>query len=139
MIFSGISFKISKFLFMFLSRIAFCFLLMGLAPLAHAANPDAAPRKEAVRGYLVDLVCVKEEAGKLDVLGPNHTKKCLQMPACVQGGYAVLLPSNEVLAFDEHGNELARKLVASRHQEKGFVVKATGTREGDLLHVLKIE
>ncbi len=125
---------------MVLFRIAFCCLLLS-APLTAgtAANPDATPRKEAVRGYLVDLVCVKEEAGKIAELGPNHTRKCLQMPACIQGGYAVLLPSNEVLAFDEHGNELARKLVASRHQEKGFVVKATGTREGDHLHVLRIE
>lgn len=104
-----------------------------------APKPDGTARKEAVRGYLVDLVCVKEEAGKLGQLGPNHTKKCLEMPACIQGGYAVLLPSNEVLAFDEHGNQLARKFVTARHQEKAFAIKVTGSREGSTFHVLRIE
>lgn len=119
------------------SRIAFCFVLVASS--AFAADNNAVPRKESVRGYLLDTVCIKEEAGKLPDLGPNHTRKCLQMPACVQGGYAVLLPSNEVLTFDEHGNELARKLIASSHKEKGFAIKATGIREGDHFRVLRIE
>jgi len=115
-------------------------ITMALSLLLSAApNPGASARKEIVRGYLVDLVCVKEEAGKLPELGPNHTRKCLLMPACVQGGYAILLPSNEVLAFNDHGNDLARKFIASRHQEKGFTIKATGTRDGDHFHVLRIE
>ena len=86
-------------------------------------NPDAKTPKQTLRGYLVDLVCVKEEAGKLPDLGPNHTRKCLLMPACVRGGYAILLSSNEVLAFDGHGNDLALKFIASRHQEKGFAIR----------------
>lgn len=100
---------------------------------------ESAPGKEVVRGYLVDLVCVREEAGKIPDLGPNHTRKCLQMPACVQGGYAVLLPSNQVLAFDQHGNELAQKWLASRHQEKRIVIKAIGSRDGNTFRVLRIE
>ena len=107
--------------------------------LAAAPHPDSKAHKEALRGYLVDLVCVKEEAGKLPDLGPNHTRKCLLMPACVRGGYAILLSSNEVLAFDGHGNDLALKFIASRHQEKGFAIKATGIRDGDHFHVLRIE
>jgi hypothetical protein len=125
-----------------LFRIASFLLLTTIAStLLFSAAPNAGPAvgKEIVRGYLVDLVCVKEEAGRLNDLGPNHTRKCLQMPACLQGGYAVLLPSNEVLAFDDRGNELARKLIAARHQEKGFLIKATGRREGKRLRVLRIE
>jgi len=95
--------------------------------------------KEVVRGYLVDLVCVKEETGKIPDLGPNHTRKCLEMPACIQGGYAILLPSNQVLAFDQHGNELARRWLKSRRQEKGIMIKATGMREGQTFHVLRID
>jgi hypothetical protein len=109
-------------------------LFLGAAP-----HPGASGHKETVRGYLVDLVCVKEEAGKFPGFGPNHSRKCLLMPACSRRGYAVLLPSSEVLSFDDHGNELARKLIASRHQEKGFVVKATGTRQGDHFLVMRIE
>src|SRR6478752_6897915 len=101
------------------------FLILGILLLAAAGNaipyPAAVPPKEVLRGYLVDLVCMKEEAGKVPDFGLTHTKKCLQMPACSQGGYALLLPSKEVLAFDEHGNTLARKLIAARNQEKAFM------------------
>ena len=97
------------------------------------------PQKEVLRGYLVDLVCVKEEAWKVSDLGPAHTRKCLLMPACIRGGYAILLPSKQVLAFDERGNELAQKMLASHHQEKGITVKVTGLREGETFHVLRIE
>jgi hypothetical protein len=35
--------------------------------------------------------------------------------------------------------QLARKLVSRRHQEKGFLVTATGIRSGDHFHLLRIE
>lgn len=129
--------------FMMLAR-SFVSLLVILAWLPLSLNgtpkPDAsAEKKEAVRGYLVDLVCVKEEAGKLAELGPNHTRKCLEMPACIQGGYGLLLASNEVLAFDERGNQLTRRLISKRQQWKGLFVKATGIRNGYRFHVLRIE
>lgn len=108
-------------------------------PLLGAGSRDDSTARQTLRGYLVDLVCVKEEAGKLQELGPTHTRKCLQMPACVQGGYAVLLPSNEVLAFDDHGNELARKKIASGHQEKGWLIKVTGIRTANQVRVLRID
>jgi hypothetical protein len=111
-----------------------------VAPFLGAANkPAASQHKETVRGYLVDLVCMKEEAGKVTDFAPNHSKKCLQMPACMQGGYGILLPTKEVLSFDDQSNELARKLIAARHQEKGFVIKATGARQGDRFHVIRFE
>lgn len=121
--------------------IVYQLLLVLCLPLCLGAAPKSAGTagKEVLRGYLVDLVCVKEEAGKIPDLGPNHTRKCLQMPACIQGGYAILLPSNQVLAFDANGNELARKFLNSRRQEKGIVVKATGLRDGDTFRVQRIE
>ena len=102
---------------------------------AYAISSGPAPKKkilESVRGYLVDAVCVKEEAAQLKELGPKHTKKCLQMPACRKGGYALLLPSsNDVLRFDPHGNELAIRLVDSHRLESGWLLQATGKRTGD--------
>jgi len=64
--------------------------------------------QESVRGYLVDTLCVKEEASQLAQLGSKHTKKCLEMPACRESGYALLLPAhnNEVLRFDRRGNKV---------------------------------
>jgi hypothetical protein len=119
------------------------FLMLGLLIFSASANAAPAsapgPHKETLRGYLVDLVCMKEESGKVVDFGPNHTKKCLQMPACSQGGYALLLPSKEVLVFDDNGNTLARKLIAARNQEKGFIVKATGTRGQNVFYLKRLE
>jgi hypothetical protein len=97
--------------------------------------------QESVRGYLVDTVCVKEEAAQLADLGSKHTKKCLQMPACRESGYALLLPThnNDVLRFDKHGNDLAAKLVNGRHAEGGWLLQVTGKRNGDEFAVVALE
>ena len=133
-------FRILWLLFMVFSRIVCLWLLVLSVALSSGAAPGLASHlgKEVVRGYLVDLVCVKEEAGKFPDLGPNHTRKCLEMPACSQGGYAILLPSNQVLSFDQQGNELVRRWLKSGRQEKGIMIKATGMREGQTFHVLRI-
>ena len=73
-----------------------CCVLSLLAINARGAERAAkAGNPESVRGYLVDTVCVKEEAAQLSQLGVKHTKKCLEMPACREGGYALLLPSHQ--------------------------------------------
>jgi hypothetical protein len=96
---------------------------------------------ETIRGYLVDTVCVKEEAAQLSQLGVKHTKKCLEMPACREGGYALLLPShnNDVLRFDKRGNELAARLVNAHRVESGWLLQATGKRNGDQFTVATLE
>jgi hypothetical protein len=114
-------------------------VLMSALALASWTRAASVRHKETLRGYLVDLVCMKEEAGKISDFGEKHTKKCLQMPVCSLGGYALLLPSKEVIPFDDHGNDLARKLLATRSQEKDFVIKATGTRQENTFHVLRLE
>jgi len=109
-----------------------------------ARSADRGPKtrpQESVRGYLVDTVCVKEEAAQLADLGTKHTKKCLQMPACREGGYALLLPqhNNDVLRFDKRGNDLAARLVNGRHGESGWLLQATGRRNGDEFAVATLE
>jgi|SRR5579864_626810 len=109
-----------------------------------ARSADRGPKtrlQESVRGYLVDTVCVKEEAAQLSDLGSKHTKKCLQMPACRESGYALLLPShnNDVLRFDKRGNDLAARLVNGRHVESGWLLHATGHRNGDEFAVATLE
>ena len=99
--------------------------------------------QESVRGYLVDTLCVKEEAAQLSSLGSKHTKKCLQMPTCRESGYALLVPSNnntnDVLRLDKRGNDLAIRLVNSRHAESGWLLRATGKRKGDEFAVSTLE
>src|SRR5438270_14102219 len=112
-------------------RTASFLILLVIAPSQWviAASGSPHPGKETVSGYLVDLVCVKEEAGKVADFGPGHSKKCLEMPVCSRGGYAILLPSKEVLSLDDRSNELARKLISNSHKENGFALKATGIRQ----------
>ncbi len=125
------------------SYIACC--AVGLLALnARSADLGAKPRpKESVRGYLVDTVCVKEEAAQLADLGIKHTRKCLQMPACRESGYALLLPSrnhnNDVLRFDKRGNQLAARLVNGRHAEGGWLLQVTGNRNGEEFAVATLE
>ena len=99
--------------------------------------------QESVRGYLVDTLCVKEEAAQLASLGTKHTKKCLQMPTCRESGYALLVSShdnnNDVLRLDKRGNDLAVRLVNSRHGESGWLLRATGKRNGDEFAVSTLE
>jgi urocanate hydratase len=97
------------------------------------------PSHESVRGYLVDTVCVREEATQLAQLGSKHTKKCLEMPTCRQSGYALLLPSSDVLHFDKRGNELTSKLVKGHKAENGWLLLATGKRSGDQFAVATLE
>jgi hypothetical protein len=108
-----------------------------------ARSADLIPKtrvQESVRGYLVDTLCVKEETAQLADLGSKHTKKCLQMPACRESGYALLLPShNDVLRLDKHGNDLAARLVNTRHGEGGWLLRATGKRNGDVFAVSTLE
>jgi hypothetical protein len=110
-----------------------CLVLSLPALDSHATERSTrAGNQESVRGYLVDTVCVKEEAAQLSLLGVKHTKKCLEMPACREGGYALLLPSqNDVLRFDKRGNELAAKLIDGSRNESGWLLQATGKRTGD--------
>jgi len=109
----------------------------------HATGADLStkpPVQATVRGYLVDAVCLKEEAAQLVELGPKHTKKCLQMPACRESGYALLLPANHaVVRFDARGNDLAIRLVNSHRLENGWLLQATGTRTGDKFAVATLE
>jgi hypothetical protein len=119
-----------------------CCVFGLLAANARSADLGAKARPtESVRGYLVDSVCVKEEADQLANLGVKHTRKCLQMPACQESGYALLLPShnNDVLRFDKHGNQLAARLVNGRHGEGGWLLQATGKRNGDEFAVATLE
>jgi len=119
-----------------------CCVVGLLAANARSADLGGKPRpKESVRGYLVDTVCVKEEAAQLGNLGVKHTRKCLQMPACQESGYALLLPShnNDVLRFDKRGNQLAAKLVNGRHAEGGWLLQVPGRRNGDEFAVATLE
>jgi hypothetical protein len=113
------------------------FLFCSFAVTGACSSAPDVPKP--LRGYLVDNVCVREEADQLAELGSAHTRKCLLMPACRDGGYALLLASNEVLRFDQHGNELAWAMVNSSQRPKNWLIQVQGTRSGDRIAVTRLE
>jgi hypothetical protein len=118
-----------------------CCVINLLAVDAWSTDLGAKTRsQESVRGYLVDTICVREEAAQLAELGLKHTRKCLAMPACRESGYALLLSSNNnVLHFDKRGNDLAARLVNGHRAESGWLLRATGKRTGSQFAVTTLE
>jgi hypothetical protein len=96
-------------------------------------------KKVTVRGYLVDIACVLERKSEAGHLGPVHTKKCLQMPACERSGYAVMDSQNNVYKFDAHGNEIAKNLIAATEKDKDWQIVVSGKLLGDQLTVAKLQ
>ena len=121
--------------------IACCGLGLLAVDALGAGKTAARPRlQESVRGYLVDNLCLKEEAARLSELGRKHTRKCLQMPSCRESGYGLLLPAtNDVLRFDKHGNDLAVQLINSKSLDSGWLLQATGNRKQDQFAVTTLE
>ncbi len=92
-----------------------------------------------MKGYLVDIACLRQRSSELDALGPKHTKQCLTMPQCERSGYAVLTNDLKVVKLDAAGNEKAKKVIASSKREKNYRIAATGNVIGDEMRVSKLE
>lgn len=108
-------------------------LLLAILVLAAGRGLQA----ETLKGYLVDMVCAHSPTDRLN-LGPEHTRKCLLMPACRAGGYGILTGNDDVIPFDEKGNAQAEKLLGATPQEADFRVTVSGRRRGDRFEVSRI-
>jgi hypothetical protein len=115
----------------------FIAFILAAASLMSATKP--AGKKVTVHGYLVDIACVNDRASEGGDLGPVHTKKCLQMPACERSGYAVMDAKNNVYKFDAHGNDLAKSFIARIDKEKDWQIIVSGKLNGDELIVGKLQ
>jgi hypothetical protein len=111
-------------------------LLLTFAPFTTAKD---SAQKVTLKGDLVDVSCATDEADQLPELREKHSKKCLQMPACVKSGYAVLTGDDKVYKFDDKGNDEAKKLIASTDKDKKWKIVVKGKLEGDQLSVSKLE
>ena len=103
-----------------------------------AAMAAAGGKKQTLSGHLVDILCSSEHASEGEAFGAKHSKECLQMPDCVQSGYAVLTADKQVIKFDAKGNEETRKQLASLAKQKDIRVSVTGRVEGDTIQVASL-
>lgn len=92
----------------------------------------------AVKGYLVDLSCAREDGQKAG-FGAKHSKECLQMPDCESSGYGVLTDDKKIVRFDKAGNDQAKKFITELKKEKDIKVTVTGSVTGQSMTVNKIE
>jgi hypothetical protein len=91
-------------------------------------------------GYLIDISCGIERSTQEPGLGPKHTKKCLQMPACDRSGFGILVDTtNDLLTFDEDGNRQVRALIAKANRQAGFRITIVGLRDADRIHIKKLK
>ncbi|HEY6971183.1 MAG TPA: hypothetical protein VJA94_18380 [Candidatus Angelobacter sp.] len=118
-------------------------LICAFLVLLSFCNPVVAnPPRSAVRswsGYLIDLACARERKDDEPDLGPKHTKKCMQMPACDRSGFGLLTDANDLLPFDENGNIRVRALLQQTNQTGHLRVVVQGTKTNDVLQVTKIQ
>ena len=122
----------------FASGLALWLIFMLAEPVCRATTPEQ-DQNGSWTGYLMDHTCARERKDTDSDLGPRHTLKCLQMPACERSGYGLLTDKNEFLPFDEGGNNKVRALLLKTHKESGFRAVVRGTRADSLLIVKKIE
>jgi hypothetical protein len=92
-----------------------------------------------VKGYLVDVACGGSEEGAKPAFGAKHSKNCLLMPDCAGSGFAVLTDDKNVIKFDAAGNQQAKKFISALKKNADIKVTVTGTVNGDLMTVSKIE
>jgi len=89
-------------------------------------------------GYLIDTACAGDRKNNLSTLGPEHTRKCLEMPACRNSGYALLTDDLIVLRFDARGNNLSKELVESNTWRTGRKIRVVGDLDGDMILVKRV-
>jgi len=112
-----------------------------LASMLIAVALFAAPagKKKTLKGHLIDIACATDRKDEYSTLGTVHTRRCLEMPACVRSGYGVLTRDMRVYKFDEAGNEQAKKLIDASDQNNNFQIQVSGRLLNDTLTVSKIE
>ena len=113
-------------------------MLLSVTLPLQSADSKVHGKKTVVQGYLVDIACVNDRASEGADLGPSHTKKCLQMPACERSGYAVMDADNHVYRFDDRGNAAARDLITRTDKDKDWRIVVSGKLSGDQLAVSKL-
>lgn len=98
--------------------------------------------KPLVIGYLIDRQCmaaISSSDNPIDFI-TAHTKDCILMSSCRQGGYAVYLPEKKrAINLDQKGNRLAIKYLESSKRNSAFYVQIRGHINQNVLNVKSIK
>ena len=105
-------------------------LAAALAPAGDSQKPNS--KSQTINGYLVDVACARENATNPEPgFAAKHDKGCLQMPECVQSGYAILTEDNKIIRFDKQSNETVKKFIADTDKKDNWKITATGALNND--------
>jgi hypothetical protein len=104
-----------------------------------AASTTAQEKTDTMRveivlhGYIVDAMCAAGMAKHPETAmkkAAEHTRTCALEEECAKSGYG-LFSEGKWYKFDGPGDKRARELLRNTKEEKGMMVKATGTMVGD--------
>jgi hypothetical protein len=113
------------------SRLAVLLILSAMVIAGSAAG-----KKVTLTGYLVDQMC---GSGMKDTAkAAEHTKDCSLMDHCASSGFGIFADGKYV-KFDSEGSKKAKALVEKSSKEKGIMVVAEGTQDGDTLTVVSLK
>lgn len=85
---------------------------------------------ETWTGSVVDVMCKGKDLA-------NHTRQCSL--ACAKGGFGLVLSDGQFVKFNEAGNAKALGVIKAASKEKDLKAKVTGTLDGEVIKVEKIE
>jgi hypothetical protein len=99
----------------------------------------ASTGQPAVTGILIDQACGATMMQKSDPekAAADHPKSCAMKASCEASGYAVI-SGNEMIKFDDNGNQLAKDFLSKTDKTDHLKVTVEGTRTGDTIAVTSI-
>ncbi len=96
-----------------------CLLLLALSASA-----------ESWSGTVVDVMCKGKDLA-------SHTRQCAL--TCAKGGFGLVLADGKFVKFNEAGNAKTLAVLKSSAKEKDIKAKVTGTLDGDVIQVERVE
>ena len=106
------------------------------------ALPSEAKQQKVWQGFLIDRMCMKAVASSPDPFDfvRHHTKDCVLMPACREGGFVLYLEKEKKwLQLDKKGNEKAENVIRKSKRDSAFYTRIEGTLAKSTIKVETIQ
>lgn len=103
--------------------------LLLIAILAIGSSASATDWKNVV---LIDQACAAKAKANPDA----HTRSCAIQ--CSKSGYGILTKDGQYLKFDQHGNEVAAKLLAATDKQDHLRVNVQGQEKDGAIAVTSL-
>jgi hypothetical protein len=95
---------------------------------------------EELKGYLVDILCVRGyPQDELVERARKHTKECALHPQCIESGYALISESGSLALLDSSATLRILDVVRNDKREQGIQVKVNRTAKENRMETASVE